>query len=343
MASEERGKADPVGALESLREEPCKFNFFQALRLIECAFGEKPRIGSSLRIADDPVRLGQEPSMAFSPSSLASFKPGDDGRPWRLDVFFLGLFGPNGPLPLHLTEYARDRLRNYDDPAFARFADIFHHRMLSLFYRAWASAQPAVNFDRPESDRFSVYMGALIGLGMPSLRNREPLPDLAKFHHAGLLSSCVRSAAGLESLLEGYFDMPVSVKEFMGEWVVIAEDDRLRLGGSRETASLGETATLGGRVWSCQQKFRIEMGPLGFEEYKRMASGGTSMERLVSLVRSYVGDELTWDVELALKKEEVPFMRLGQNIRLGQTAWCISRTPAKDLNDLRMNPLEHAA
>jgi len=296
-----------------------------------------------LRISDDPVRLGQEPSLAFAPSTAASFKPGAEGLPWRLQVFFLGLFGPNGPLPLHLTEYARDRLRNNDDPAFARFADIFHHRMLSLFYRAWAAAQPSVNFDRPESDRFSLYIGALIGMGMPSFRDRSPLPDLAKFHHAGLLAGSVRSAAGLEALIEGCFDMPVLVEEFIGEWVVIAERDRLRLGGSKETASLGETSTLGGRVWSCSQKFRVVMGPLNLQQYTRMAFGGTSLKRLTSLVRSYIGDELTWDVELILKKEETPFIRLGQAGHLGQTSWCITKTPEKDLRDLRLSPLGQAA
>jgi len=296
-----------------------------------------------LRISDDPVRLGQEPSLAFAPSTAASFKPSADGLPWRFQVFFLGLFGPNGPLPLHLTEYARDRLRNSDDPAFARFADIFHHRMLSLFYRAWAAAQPAVNFDRPESDRFSLYIGALMGMGMPSLRDRTPLPDLAKFHHAGLLSGAVRSAAGLEALIEGCFDMPVRVEEFIGEWVVIAERDRLRLGGSKETASLGETSTLGGRVWSCSQKFRVVMGPLNLRQYTRMAFGGTSLKRLTSLVRSYIGDELTWDVELILKKEETPFICLGQAGHLGQTSWCITKTPEKDLRDLRLSPLGQAA
>ena len=97
--------------------------------------------------------------MAFAPRTVSSLVPGGDGVPPRMEVFFFGLFGPHGPLPLHLTEYARNRLRQAGDPTFARFADIFHHRLLSLFYRAWANAQPTVNLDRPESDRFADYVG----------------------------------------------------------------------------------------------------------------------------------------------------------------------------------------
>ena len=124
-------------------------------------------------------------------------------------VHFFGLFGPDGPLPLHLTEYARDRSRNHRDPSLQRFADIFHHRALSLFYRAWANSRPTISFDRPEDDRFALYTGALIGLGMESLRNRDAMPDLTKLHFAGHLSCQTRHAEGLASILSEFFKMPV--------------------------------------------------------------------------------------------------------------------------------------
>ena len=111
----------------------------------------------------------------------------------------LRLLGPHGPLPTHLTEYVRDRVRNANDPTFARFLDIFHHRMVTLFYRAWANAQPAVSLDRPGRDRFSFYVGSLFGLGEAMLRERDAVPDFAKLHFAGLLAGPTRPAAGLSS------------------------------------------------------------------------------------------------------------------------------------------------
>ena len=138
MAESDRKTSDLIDLFRSLANEPYRFDFFQALRRLECLSTQSPRLGESASPQEDPIRLGQEPSLAFAPSTLSALQSGKDGRPPRLLVHFMGLLGPNGPLPLHLTEFARDRLRNSDDPTFARFLDVFHHRMLSLFYRAWA-------------------------------------------------------------------------------------------------------------------------------------------------------------------------------------------------------------
>ena len=140
----------------------------------------KPRWGAALRPVDEPVRLGQDPDLSFAPAPLASFELGQDGAPPRLQVRLFGLLGPNGPLPIHLTEYARERLRHAGDPTLSRFLDLFHHRFLALFYRAWAQAQPHVNRDRPKDDRFTDYVGAFIGMSPASFRDRDTLPDLAQ-------------------------------------------------------------------------------------------------------------------------------------------------------------------
>src|SRR5262249_57140253 len=106
--------------------------------------------------------------LAFSRGAPAAFE-GEAG-PAPMVQRVVGLFGPNGALPIHLTDWARDRARNSGDSAFVRFLDIFHHRMLALFYRAWAQAQPAVSVDRPRQDYFGRRLAALCGLGAPSLR-----------------------------------------------------------------------------------------------------------------------------------------------------------------------------
>ena len=138
MADEDREQTHYLATqIGELQKEPYSFGFFQTLRLIECLYPNAPRLGTSRRPAGDPIRLAQEPSMRFESASLTAFEPQVEGKPHRLTVRLLGLLGPNGPLPLHLTEYAQERLQKYKDPTFTRFLDIFHHRMLSLFYRAW--------------------------------------------------------------------------------------------------------------------------------------------------------------------------------------------------------------
>lgn len=341
MASPDRTSAYAVDLLEALQRKPYAFHFFQALRRLECCYREQPRLGKASRLRDDPVRLTQEPSMAFAPSTLASFDPGDEEHPPHLAEYFLGLFGPQGPLPLHLTEYAYERKRGYGDRTFSGFADIFHHRMLSLFYRAWANAQPTVNFDRPETNRFDVYIGAAFGLGMPSLWNRDAAPDLAKFHYSGRLTCQTRNAEGLEAILADFFHLPVGIETFVGHWLPLSPASQCRLGETPATGLLGMTAVIGERVWDRQYKFRIVIGPMGLAEFRRFLPGSDSLRRLVAWVRNYIGDELLWDVNLVLRKEEVPPLKLGEQSQLGWTTWLTSQPLARDADDLKLDAVTY--
>ncbi len=335
MAGESRRAADALAVFEALAREPWRFDFFQTLRRLECLHRARPRLGTSLRPDDDPIRLGQEPSLAFAPATMQAFVPGRAEGPPRLEVRFFGLLGPNGPLPLHLTEYARDRLRNSADPTFARFLDVFHHRMLSLFYRAWANARPTVHHDRPDSDRFALYVGATLGIGAPALRHRDALPDAARLYYSGLLSGPTRPAEGLRAMLAEYFRMPARIEQMAGEWLRVPAENRARIG--RGAARLGGGAVLGDSIWQCQQKFRAVLGPLHFADYQRMIPGSRSLERLRALVRSYVGDELVWDVKAILRKEEVPPLALGGAARLGWTSWLVGRPPEQDREGLLLD------
>lgn len=341
MASKDRTASYVVDLLQSLKERPFAYGFYSVMRKLECLRGEKPRLGESFHPSDDAVRLGQDPHLEFAPSTLSSCDLGGSGRAPRIGSYFFGLFGPNGPLPLHLTEYARNRLRSANDPTFSRFADVFHHRMIGLFYRAWAKSQPTISFDRPESDRFANYIGSLFGLGMPSLRNRDTMPDIAKLHFAGLLACQRHNPDGLKSILEAFFTMSVGIVEFVGDWMILPKESRWRLGESPDTGTLGASATVGSRVWGCHQKFRVVFGPMGLEDYQRLLPGGDSLSRLVAIVQNYIGEELDWDANLILKKEEVPVLRLGRAGQLGWTTWLYQRRAETDADDLRLPPAEH--
>jgi type VI secretion system protein ImpH len=323
--------------LQEFRQAPYKFDFYQAMRLLECAYPEAPRLGRSLRLNDEPVRLCQEPSLRFAPSTLASFESSKNHWQHKLSVHFFGLCGPNGALPLHLTEYIRDRIRHHGDNTFAAFLDIFHHRLLTLFYRAWADAQPTVNYDRPDSDRFSVYVGSLMGIGMPTLRDRDALPDLAKLYYAGRLACQTRHPEGLQAMLADFFNLPVRIDEFVGQWTELPTDCRFRMGDQPESATLGVACTLGSHVWDCQQKFRITIGPIGWDDFVHMFPGGQSLERLTAMVRNYIGDELLWELNLVLKQEETPSWELGSQ-QLGQSMWLDSAGVQDDPSDVMLHP-----
>ncbi len=324
--------------LADLARAPWDFGFCHTLRRLDSLQPDRPRIGASPRPADDPLRLGQQPSMRFAPAELAALQQAAGGRAPRLLVYFLGLLGPNGPLPLHLTEFARDRLRHASDPTFARFLDLFNHRMLALLYRGWAQAQPAVSFDRPAQDRFGVYLASLSGTGMPGVTDRDAMPDLAKRHYAGHLSCQTRHADGLRSILGALLGLPVRIEEFIGHWLVLPPDCRLRLGETPDNGALGQTTTLGGRVWDHQSKFRVRIGPLRLADYLRLLPGGEALARVKAVVRNYVGDQLDWDLSPVLAQAEVPRLRLGAGGRLGLTTWLASGPLGRDGDDLKLDP-----
>ncbi len=342
MAAKDRTETHHLASLlEVLEAKPFAFGFFQALRLMECLYEDAPRLGASRRPDDDPIRLAQEPSMTFESSSLTAFQPGADGGPHRMTVRLLGLLGPNGPLPLHLTEYARERLQRHRDPTFSRFLDLFHHRMLSLFYRAWANNEPTVAFDRPETDRFADYVGSLEGLGMPGLRHRDDIPDLTKLYYCGRLAAQTRCPEGLQAMLAEYFNVGARIEEFTGEWLSLPDRDVVRLGEVPANGVLGLSAILGTEVWSCQHKFQVVLGPLSYENYESFLPGGRRMGHLTALVRNYAGDEPAWDLLLILKRKEVPRFCLDGRQRLGWTTWLGERPVEEDAADLVLDAFAH--
>jgi type VI secretion system protein ImpH len=320
LADEAGSPFDRVSVLRALVRAPHEFDFHQVMRRLERTFSELPRWGEALRPSDEPVRLGQDPFLNFPPSTVSGFTPPAGERPARLAVNFLGLFGPQGPLPLHLTEYVRERIRNFGDETLVAFADLFHHRLLVLFHRAWAQVRPAVSRDRARSDRFVGYLGAIAGLGLPSLTGKDPVLDLARLHYAGRLGLGVKNPDGLRAVLVGFFGLPVAIEEFIGEWLPIPDESRFRLGHSPEVSAIGRTAVLGARAFTRAQKFRVVLGPLAERDFVRFLPHASGLARLSDIVHGYMGRELAWDLELVPAKGSAGQLRLGRSGRLSFNA-----------------------
>jgi type VI secretion system protein ImpH len=338
--------AGPVGtppgdlsALARLAAEPYRFTLFAALRLLEQSFASQPRLGESRKAADDRVRLGHAPHLSFAPSDVASFEH-QPGAPMSLEQYSFGLFGPNGALPIHLTEHAYERRRHKEDATFVDFLNVFQHRLISLFYRAWANSDPATSFDRLESDRFVTYVGALIGMAPEAARDGDEVLDYAKLGRAGHFSQQTRSAEGLEAILTDYFELPVEIRPFSGAWLSIPEAMYCRLGGNPESGQIGRSATVGTASWQCQHKFEIVLGPLDRPAFTNFLPGAPGLTELHALVRLYTNDEWTWQLRLLLRDVQVPGIRLGSTGKLGWTSWLGGRKVTAD--DVLIQE-EHAA
>jgi type VI secretion system protein ImpH len=354
--------------------QPYNFDFFHALRLVQCGCAAGPRLGASKSPEQDPVRFCQRPSLAFAAATLEEL---ERGTPPKLYVNFFGLFGPNGPLPLHLTDYAlrrqmgqkpdvgadearglkpekRDAGKSEEtsfrrDNTFPAFADVFHHRLISLFFRAWACNQQTVDFDRQEDQRFPFYIGSSFGLASETNERGEfhphsdALPAGAKLYYAGRLACPTRNAEGLEAILADYFGVAAQVQTFQGRWLDLPEENRCRLGHSPDTGTLGVSAIAGSRIWDCQLAFRVRLGPMQLADFTRFLPGSRSLARLTSWVANYAGAQYFWDLQVLLAAAEVPsaalaFDRPAQMGRLGWTTWLKSQPFERDSEDMILNP-----
>lgn len=299
--------------------------FYAAMRRLEVVFRQAPRFGESLHPSSEPVRFGQDPSLAFRGSALTAVHDGDETRPPQLRVSFFGAHGPHGPLPTHLTQYIEERRLRRRDSTWIGFLDIFHHRLISLFYRAWANPQPTVHRDRPDTDRYARHLGSIIGLN-PSADARAPseLDELALYAATHFIGP-KRNAEGLGKVLRLCFGVPIAVEEFIGQWLDIPVDYCWRLPPSiphvqSAVGVLGESTRIGTQTWDRQSKFRVVVGPVALADYRRFLPGGDHLTRLIELVQRYAGLEAQWDARLILREADRGGAILGVVGVLGQTS-----------------------
>jgi type VI secretion system protein ImpH len=313
--------------LEQMKAEPWRFDFYHVLRQIERAYADRPRIGDSATRRDDFVTLGQDPYLEFPASNLSAVT--NDNGQLRILVRFLGLLGPQGALPLATTDESLSWLLMRDD-AFSRFLDLLNNRFLQLFFRAWADARPIAQHDRPREDRFFAYIGSAMGAGSETFADLDTVPDLARLAYAGLVAPKAKSASRLRSYLQGLFGVRVEIDEFVGSRLVFDVADRTRLG--TQHSRIGSDLLLGSSVFSVEDKFRIRVFVSDFEKYQQfLPTDAAALARpLADAVFFYIGDELDWDVELAIPSGSVVPVALGKSGRLGWTTWVSPNWTAKD-------------
>ncbi|NQU23389.1 MAG: type VI secretion system baseplate subunit TssG [Candidatus Nealsonbacteria bacterium] len=354
---------------EQLRREAYRFDFFQAVRLLqsEAAKQSSPQrdrrrypVGKDYPPQQEAVRFRALPSHGFPAGPIEEIRDADDqtaaGRkagPPEMLVTFMGLTGPNGVLPRHYTTMLIERLRGGDrhksDPTLQNFFDLFNHRVISLFYRAWEKYRFAIAYERCEADGndredlFTRCLYCLVGLGTDGLRERMEFDDEAFLYYAGGFAHRGRSAVSLQTMLADYFEMPVEVRQFVGTWLYLDRDDQSALPSSRLpeglNSQLGTSVVVGERVWDVENKFRIRLGPVGYRDFCQFVPSGDALRCLCQLVRSYVGPQFDFDVQPVLRGEEAPWCKLGgdgangDGARLGWNTWIRSGAFDRDVSD----------
>ncbi|MQR02088.1 type VI secretion system baseplate subunit TssG [Glaciimonas sp. GS1] len=309
--------------LTSAEEKPWQHSFTSLLRYLAARNSDStPQIGKATRPRQEPFRLGQQPTLAFAPREIAQVEMGKNephARP-KINLFSLGMLGPNGPLPIHFTEIAKDRLDNRRDATLVKFLDIFHHRSMTHQYRAWAQSQSAASLDRADDEGFTRYVSRLTGNDPLDIQH-SPLPTHARLAASAHLIREARNPDGLSSTLAQFFGVPVHIQEHMLHWIDVAPEEHTRLGIASESAVMGMGALAGEKVPDRQHKFRIVIGPLNLSQYLRFTPKGKDLPILVEWVRAFVGYEYIWDVELKVQAAAAPPARIGGEEKLGWSTW----------------------
>ena len=340
MAAEGR-QVDP-GVAATLFQRPYAFDFYQAVRLLYWIHERTPPAERPPEVVRFAARLALEAPA----SEIYELEPGKPAHgetpatPPEMIVNFIGLTGPSGVLPLHYTELLLERRFRHRDRTLQRFLDIFNHRLTVLFYRAWAKYHIFIDYESAAREGFTRQLLDLMGLGTEGLRDRLArtnlgVTDRALVYYAGILAQRPNSAAGLEAIVSDFFRVPVRVSQFIGRWQRVPEDQCTQLGVA-ETA-LGGGAMLGAAFWDAQSKFRIRLGPLTHGEFRRFMPNARGFVALARFGNFYGGTSLDFDVQLAIKRAEVPWCVLGGRgefaAYLGWSTWFKSFAPGPDPDD----------
>jgi type VI secretion system protein ImpH len=323
---------------ERLFTESYEYDFFQAVRLLHLLLNDRPDVGGIARPGEEPVRFKARQSLEFQASSVHALTAEAD--PPRMIVAFMGLTGVQGVLPHHYTEHILARAQAKDF-AMAEFFDLFNHRLLSLFYRAWEKHRFPVRYQlaeaRKQTDDFTEYLFDWIGMGTAALRGRMAVADRALIRYAGLIGQRPACAISLGAILRDHFGVTVEIQEFVGAWHTLKEEHQSDLATGGMNNCLAGGAIAGESVWDPQAGFRVRLGPLRLEEYLEFLPGKTAALKLQDLVRFYVGPALQFDLQLLLMAVEVPWPGLGMQgedaPRLGWCGWLQTAPFTEDAAD----------
>ena len=331
-----------VSVEEALFERGFEFNFFQAVRLLARMCPDSKAVGGVAKPKEELARFGAQLTMAFPASSVHDIErlPGARDIP-RVTVAFLALTGTQGVLPFYYTEWMIARKAAKDD-ALAAFLDLFNHRLVSFFYRAWEKHCPPVLYEVGAArgqwpDPFTHGLFDLIGMGTRGLRGRMLVKDESLLFYAGLLAQRPHSAASLQRILRDYFAVPIEIDQCLGSWYELEDADRCYLSSDLERNQLGEGAFIGEEVWDQQSRFRIRVGPVGLKRFLELLPDSSATAKLVELTRYIVGNAMVFDVQIFLLSSEVPECRLSDEgwdaPRLGWMGWLKTSKFTSDAGD----------
>lgn len=319
------GTTAPDGSLlRRLIEEPERFGFDAAVAiLLHAAGGGEP---------GRAIRFKAAAGLAFAPAEVARVELNPNGA--VVTAGLLGLTGPLGVLPRPYTEVNNAELRRRSR-ALADFLDLLAQRPLAHLASAGIKYRPhraadAAGLGRGEdgpapADGLREILLALLGYGTPGLADRLAVGSEPLLHLAGQFAMRPRSADRLAAIVSDWLGEPVEVDQFAGFWLSLGPEEMtaLPVGDQGRFHQLGVDAAIGSRTWDLQSRIVLRVGPLDLRRFEALLPDRDLLARLASLLRAFLGLEVTFAVNLVLAASEVPPLELTPATppRLGWNSW----------------------
>lgn len=327
MASTQRERELALG--KQLVAQAPTFSFFQAVRLLERLYPNAASVGELGPPSKEALRFLHDPSLAFRTGDITGIQARvlRDGVPYvELMTSFFGLLGTVSPLAMYMTE---DVLRaDEDDGPLQAFYDLFHHRLISLFYRTKKKYSFAGGFRTDGSDPFTQRALGFVGVDAHSTTMLRGLPPHRLLGLAHLLALPTRPARSLRRILQGLIpNTEVDITTFIGRRVMLADDQVAKLG--KQNNQLGVDMTIGRSVLDRSARFRVGLGPLSQNMFQALLPGGEGYAPLRQVIEQFSRSTLESEVELTLAEGLSIDFQLGGKVgsTLGVTTILATKKP----------------
>ncbi|WP_051303557.1 type VI secretion system baseplate subunit TssG [Psychromonas aquimarina] len=295
-------------SIAELIDSPEEYDFYQAVYTIErqLAAGKEQqrKVGHDSIPKNELVRFKSDQHLGFPGTSVSKVVPRPSAaHESMLDmhVSFMGVTGTNGALPQHYTELVLERLK-YKDTGMRDFFDLFNHRLLSLYYRAWEKYRFPIGFEKSSQnhlDSFSTALNELTG----------STNSIGKFY-AGIFNRKVRNVAGLRQILSHFTGCEIDIDQFQGKWQQLAESEQTKLGRRSQPegqfACLGVDASIGQKIWDISSSIKVVIKPDAGSKIKDYLNGGRIYQGVNQLISEYLGKSMDYKIQLQVNIGQMP-------------------------------------
>jgi type VI secretion system protein ImpH len=310
--------------LPALLDQAPRMNFIRFCELLELAMPDRPPLGTTDSPAAEPVRFRSRAQLGFPGREIdvVRYDPDNPTAAPSVVTTFLGFYGVDARMPVYFVD---EVAQNRDGAeSLAAFLDVFHHRIITQYYRVARKYRYPVGFRRDGTDQVSRYLLSFAGFGFSTSRRittsapglsaleggevwdaasaREKLAEVADKRRLlsmlGLAMQKTRTAEGLAGVLRHAVpDASITVEEFHPVWREVNDF---------EPAALGEQCLLGRGFYDRANVVRVVITPVVRETVLSLVPGQPAHREIMALLRFYLGYESEADLEMHVRAELMP-------------------------------------